>query len=151
MRFTQVKEMFEQVSEFHGQLADYYTQLSDAADQQRIKLLLEHLGSHQRHLQETLKNYEGDTSRHVMDAFVDCVNCEEMLITCKQSPVTADMSVEGVIRAAMDVDRCLQRFYREVADKADSETVRDVFENLIDYEESELRKLALDALAVEEM
>ena len=119
MRFTQVREMFDQVGEFRGQLADYYEQLSDRADQQRVKLLLEHLGSHQRHLQQTLKDYEGDTSRHVMDAFVDCVGCEEMLITCKQSPITAEMSVEGVIRAAMDVDRCLQHFYREVADKAE--------------------------------
>jgi rubrerythrin len=143
--------MFKHVGEFHGELADYYEELSDSADQARVKMLLDHLGSHERHLKESLDAYEGDTTRHVMDAFVDCVGCDEILITCRQTPVTPEMSVEGVIRVAMDVDRCLQHFYREVADKAESETVRDVFRNLIDQEESELRRLALDAMGVEEM
>ena len=151
MRISQVKDMFKQVSEFHGELADYYEHLSDSAEQERVKMLLDHLGSHERHLKESLKAYEGDTSRHVMDAFVDCVACDQILITCRQTPVTPEMSVEGVIRVAMDVDTCLQHFYREVADTADSETVREVFRNLIDQEESELRRLALDAMGVEEM
>jgi rubrerythrin len=151
MRFTQVKDTFEQVGELHSQLAAYYEQLSDSADQQRVKLLLDHLGSHERHLQESLKAYEGDEIRHVMEAYVDCVACDDILATCKQTPVTPDMSVEGVIRVAMDVDKCLQHFYREVADRAQSGTVREIFENLIDKEESELRQLALDAMGAEEM
>ena len=151
MRITQVKDMFAQVSDFHGELADYYEHLSDSTEQTRIKLLLDHLGSHERHLEESLKAYEGDTGRHVMDAFVDCVACDDILITCRQTPVTPEMSVEGVINVAMDVDKCLQHFYREVADKADSETVREVFRNLIDQEESELRNLALDAMGAQEM
>jgi succinate dehydrogenase flavin-adding protein (antitoxin of CptAB toxin-antitoxin module) len=151
MRFTQVKEMFEQVGAFHGQLADYYEHLSDSTDQQRVKLLLDHLGSHERHLEETLKAYEGDTTRHVMDTYVDCVGCDEIFITCQQTPVTPDMTVQGVIGTAMDVDRCLQHFYRQVADKADSEAVREIFENLIEQEESELRNLALDALGGADM
>jgi hypothetical protein len=151
MRFTQVKDVFQEVSKLHNQLANYYEQLSDTAEQERVKLLLNHIGSHSRHLEESLKAYEGDKDRHVMDTFVDCISCGDILITCKQMPVTPDMSVEGVTRLAMDVDRCLQRFYREVADKAESEKVRELFRNLIDQEESELRKLALDAMAVEEM
>lgn len=46
----------------------------------------------------------------------------------------------------MDVDRCLLHFYREVAGNAQTETVRDVFTNLVDMEEAELRMLAFGAL-----
>ena len=151
MRFTQVRDVFREVSRLHSELADYYERLSDTADQERVKLLLNHIGSHSRRLEKSLKAYEGDTHRRVMDAFVDCVSCGDILITCRQMPVTPDMSVEGVTRLAIDVDRCLQRFYREVADKAESENVRELFRNLIDQEESELHKLALDAIAAEEM
>jgi len=83
--------------------------------------------------------------------FVDCIYCDEILVTCEQTPITPTMTVDGVIRVAMDVDNCLLRFYREVATNADSETVREVFRNLIDAEEGELRKLATNALAAVDM
>lgn len=146
MRLTQVRNTLDQVREFHGQLADYYTQLSDESAQQRLKLLLDHLASHETHLQESLAAYEKDAPQKVMNTFVDCIYCDEIMATCKQTPITPDMSVDGVIQVAMDIDTCLLRFYREVAENADSVTVREVFGNLIDAEEAELRKLALDAL-----
>ena len=109
-------------------------------------MLLDHLSSHEQHLQTSLVAYEEDASRQVMDTYVDCIYCDEILATCEQTPVTPEMSVEGVIRVAMDVDNCLLRFYREVAARADSETVREVFRSLIEVEEGELRKLAMNAL-----
>ena len=146
MRLTQVRNTLDQVREFHGQLANYYTQLSDEAAQQRLKLLLDHLASHETHLQESMAAYEQDAPKKVMDTYVDCIYCDEILATCEQTPITPEMSIEGVIQVAMDVDTCLLRFYREVAESADSVTVREVFGNLIDAEEAELRQLALDAL-----
>lgn len=146
MRFAQVRSMLDQVREFHGQLAEYYGQLSDKSAQERLKLLLDHMSSHERNLQTSLSEYEEDAPRKVMDTYVDCIYCDEILATCEQTPIAPEMSVDGVIRVAMDVDNCLLRFYREVAESADSETVREVFRNLIDGEEAELRKLAMDAL-----
>jgi len=151
MRFTQVRKMLDQVREFHGQLAEYYNQLSDTAAQERVKLLLDHMSSHEQHLQKSLAAYEEDESRQVMDTYVDCIYCDEILATCEQSPITPQLDVDGVIRVAMDVDNCLLRFYREVAANADSETVREVFRNLIDAEEAELRKLAMNALGAKDM
>src|SRR5210317_140472 len=40
------------------------------------------------------------------------------------------------------------QFYSEVAEKVESERVRDVFRNLVEMEESELRQLAFSALQV---
>lgn len=151
MRFTQVRNMLDQVREFHGQLAEYYNQLSDAAAQERVKLLLDHMSSHEEQLQVGLGAYEEDASKQVMDTWVDCKYCNEILATCEQTPITPHLDVGGVIRVAMDVDNCLLRFYREVAENADSETVREVFRNLIDAEEAELRKLALNALGAKDM
>lgn len=151
MRFTQVRNMLDQVREFHGQLAEYYSQLSDTAAQHRVKLLLDHMSSHEKHLQSSLAAYEEDASQQVMNTYVDCIYCDEILATCEQTPIAPQTDVDGVIKVAMDVDNCLLRFYREVAENADSETVREVFRNLIDSEEAELRKLALNALAAVDM
>ena len=146
MRFTQIRNTLDQVRDFHGQLAEYYSQLSDQAAQQRVKMLLDHMSSHQQNLQSSMADYEEGASQQVMETWVDCSRCEEIIMTCEQTPIAPDLSVDSVIKVAMDVDQCLLHFYREVAESAETETVRDVFRNLIDMEEAELRKLAMSAL-----
>jgi rubrerythrin len=147
----QVRNMLDQIRDFHGQLAEYYAQLSDKTEQQRVKMLLDHMSGHEQDLQSSLAAYEDGAASQVMDTWVDCSHCDEIIATCKQTPIAPETSVEGVIGVAMDVDRCLLHFYREAADKAETETVRDVFKNFIDMEEAELRKLALSALQVADM
>ena len=146
IRYSQVKNMLEQVRDFHGQLVQYYDRLSKEAEQQRVKMLLEHMSKHEQDLQDGLRAYEETATQNVMDTYVDCEYCNEILATCRQTPIAPETSVEGVIRVAMDVDNCLLRFFREVAEHAETERVRDVFKNLVEMEESELRKLATNAL-----
>jgi rubrerythrin len=140
--------MLDEVRDFHGQLAEYYHQLSESTDRQRVKLLLDHMSDHEKQLQESLRDYEEDASKQVMNTWVDCKYCNEVLATCEQIPIGPETSVDSIVQATLDIDSCLVRFYREVADKAESEKVRDVFQNLVDMEENELRKLALSALQV---
>jgi len=148
MRYAQVRDMLDRVSDFHGQLAEYYHQLSESTDRQRVKLLLDHMSGHEKQLQESLHDYEEDASKQVMNTWVDCKYCNEVLATCEQIPIAPETSVDSVVQATLDIDRCLVRFYREVATKVESEKVRDVFQNLVEMEENELRKLALSALQV---
>jgi rubrerythrin len=146
IRYSQVKDMLEQVRDVHGQLVLYYDRLSKEAEQRRVKMLLDHMSKHEQDLQDGLRAYEETATQGVMDTYVDCKYCDEILVTCKQTPIAPETSVEGVIRVAMDIDNCLLRFFRESAEHAETERVRDVFKNLVDMEESELRKLAMNAL-----
>lgn len=151
MRYGKVRDMLGQVREFHGQLSDYYHQLSESADRKRIKLVLDHMSDHEKHLQEGLADYEEGASKQVMETWVDCKHCNDVLATCERIPIAQETSINSVIKAAMEIDSCLIRFYREVADKVEPERVREVFRNLVDMEEGELRKLAFDALQIGDM
>jgi len=111
-------------------------------------LLLDHMSNHEEQLQASLGAYEDDASEQVMNTWVDCKYCNEVLATCEQMPIAPETSVDNVVKATLDIDSCLIRFYREVADKVESGKVRDVFRNLVEMEEGELRKLALSALQV---
>ena len=142
MRFTQVRNMFDQVREFHGQLAEYYDGLSDEETQQRVKMLLDYMSSHEKNLQASLSAYGEGIPQVVFDTWVDCRYCEEVLATCEQTPITPELSVDGVTKVAMDVDQCLIHFYRAVVENAEFHTVREVFRNMIAMEEDELRKQA---------
>ncbi len=146
IRYSQVKNMLEQVRDFHGQLVQYYDRLSKEAEQQRVKMLLDHMSKHEKDLQEGLRAYEETATQNVMDTYIDCEYCNEILATCRQTPIAPETSIQGVVRVAMDVDNCLLRFFRAVAEQAETERVRDVFRNLVEMEESELRKLATNAL-----
>ena len=148
MRYLQVKNMLDQIHDFHGQLAEYYNQVSNSTEQQRIKMLLEHMSKHEQDLQEGLRAYEETAPQGAMNTYVDCEYCNEILVTCKQTLIAPETSVEGVMRVAMDVDNCLMRFFREAAQQAETESVREIFRNLVEMEEAELRKLALNALQV---
>lgn len=148
MKYMQVKNMLDQIRDFHGQLAEYYNQVSNSAGQQRIKMLLDHMSKHEKDLQEGLRAYQESAPQGAMDTYVVCEYCNEILVTCKQMPIAPETSIEGVIKVAMDVDNCLMRFFREAAQQAETETVREIFRNLVDMEEAELRRLALGALQV---
>ena len=145
-RFVQVRDLLDQVRDFHGQLAGYYHGLSDRAAMARVSLLLDYMSSHEKNLQASLAAFEEGASRQVMDTWVDGRHCEEIIATCKQTPLAPDLSVDGVTQVALDVDACLTHFYQEVATKAETESVREVFGNLISMEQSELRTLARNAL-----
>lgn len=146
MRYAQVRNMLDQVRDFHEKLSEYYDQLSKESEQQRIKMLLDHMSKHEHDLSEGLGAYEESATKNVMDTYVDCDHCNQILATCEQTPIAPETSVEGVIKAAIDIDNCLMRFFQEVADYAETERVRDVFRNLVEMEEAELRNLALNAL-----
>ena len=146
MRYSQVKNMLDQIRDFHGQLVEYYERLSKETEQQRVKMLLEHMSKHEQELQEGLRAYEETAAKNIMDSFVGCEYCDEILATCRHTPIAPETSIEGVIKVAMDVDNCLLRFFREVAESAETERVREVFKNFIELEEGELRRLAMNAL-----
>ncbi len=140
--------MLDRIRDFHGELSTYYHQLSESTDKQRVKLLLDHMSSHEKQLQDSLLAYEEDASKQVMDTWVDCTYCNEILATCEQTPIAQESGVDSVIKATLHIDNCLLQFYREVAANVESQRVRDVFQNLVELEEGELRKLALNALQV---
>ena len=146
MRYSQVKNMLDQIRDFHGQLVEYYDQLSKKTEQQRLKMLLEYMSKHEKDLQEGLRAYEETAAKNVMDSFVDCEFSDEILATCRHTAISPETSIEGVIKVAMDVDNCLLRFFREVAERAETEKVREAFRGFIDLEEGELRRLAMNAL-----
>ena len=85
--------MLDQIRDFHGQL-------SDKAAQQWVKILLDHMSSHERILQQGLSAYEDDATRQVLDSRVTCRHCEEILAICELIPITPELSVDAITMMA---------------------------------------------------
>ena len=145
-RFVQVRDLLEQAAAFHGRMAGFYHGLSEKAEQVRVRLLLDYISTHETNLRDSLEAYDDEASDGIHDTRVDRDYCDRIVHACEQLPGEPPLDLDGVIRLAMKVDSDLIGYYDELAHKADTESVREVFRNLVAQEQSELRRLARQAL-----
>ena len=142
MPFTQTKDVLKQASKFHHKLSEFYEDLKDSAEKERTKALLDYLSRHEQYLEDCLKEFTKEVSKNVSDSYFQYVSDASSLKDIKNFEIKSSMEVEDVVAAAMHFDACLIKFYREMADKARSSKVREVFENLLVMEEHEQIELS---------
>ena len=61
------------------------------------------------------------------------------------------MTVEDIMEIGTTIDNCLIASYKEVADKATTPEIREIFENLLQMEEQEKHVKARLALGINDM
>ena len=149
-RYVQVRDLLEQAARFHGDLAGFYHRLAGEAGQQRVKLLLDYMSTHETNLKDSLDVFDEEASEGVLNTWIDRDYCDRIVHACENMPQPPALDVENVIHLAMTVDDSLIRFYEELERKTDVESVREVFRNLVSMEQTELRRLALNALTAQD-
>jgi rubrerythrin len=149
-RYVQVRDLLEQAARFHGDLAGFYHRLAGEAGQERVKLLLDYMSTHETNLKDSLDVFDEEASEGVLNTWIDRDYCDRIVHACENMPQPPALDVENVIHLAMTVDDSLIRFYEELERKTDVESVREVFRNLVSMEQTELRRLALNALTAQD-
>lgn len=143
--FEQVKDVLDYGIELHGELTKLYDRLADRSQQARAKLLLDYLGRHEYARAEALQRYEADSHAGRLDVWLQyapTLEVEQRLADCAIRP---DMSVDEVMRVALDFDDALIDIYKEAAREAEDTQARALFENLIVMEEKEKQRFIRDA------
>ena len=149
-RYVQVRDLLEQAARFHGDLAGFYHRLAGEAGQERVKLLLDYMSTHETNLKDSLDVFDEEASEGVLNTWIDRDYCDRIVHACENMPQPPALDVENVIHLAMTVDDSLIRFYEDLERKTDVESVREVFRNLVSMEQTELRRLALNALTAQD-
>lgn len=147
MPFDQTKDVLNQARKFHHKLSEFYEDLKDSTDKERTRALLDYLSRHEQYLEDCLKEFQQDVSKNVLDSYFQYGSDASNLSGISEFIIKDEMSVEDVVAAAMYFDACLIKFYREIAQKARSNKVREVFENLLvmeEHEQIELSKTTLE-------
>ena len=148
MGCERTRDILAEAEAFHRQIGEYYHQLSDQAEKQRIKMLLDYLGRHEEHLANSLADYEQNASAAVLDTWFQSKHKLNVCEILKDVKIAPEMSVDDVIELGLKLDECLITIYRDLAEDAQSEDVRTVFQNLLDMEEEEKRQLVRNSLRV---
>lgn len=151
MPFDQTKDVLEHAREFHRKLGLFYEELKESASKERTRTLLDHMSRHERYLDGALAQYEEQVSDNVLDSFFKYGSESSKITAIADFEILPDMGVDDVVAAAMHFDGCLIAFYREMAQRALSEKVREVFENLLEMEQHEQIELSKQALGMDSL
>jgi rubrerythrin len=147
MAFDQTKDVLEHARKFHQKLSVFYEDLKESASKERARALLDYMSRHEQYLADCLAQYEEQVSDNVLDTYFKYGSKSTEMTAITDFEIKPEMDVDDVVAAAMHFDACLIEFYREMAQRALSEKVREVFENLLvmeQHEQIELSKQALD-------
>ncbi len=140
------RELLHEIKDFHGLLAKFYTASVSKVDRDRVKPLLEYMGRHERRLEDCLAKYEETAAKRVLDTWFafppDIVECALF----DGVSVTQDTSVDDIIQMTLELDDCLVRFFKRIAELAVSDDVRELSTNLATMEEQEEGRVARVAL-----
>ena len=151
MAFDQTKDVLEHAREFHRKLGVFYEKLKDSAGEERTRALLDHMSRHEKHLDGCLAQYEEQVSDNVLDTYFKYGSENTKITSVDDFEIKPEMNIDDVMAAAMHFDACLIEFYREMARRALSEKVREVFENLLEMEQHEQLELSKQALGIESL
>jgi hypothetical protein len=135
--FEQVKDVLDYGKLVHADLCKLYESLNVESQQERVKMLLDYLSRHERHLEETLSRFEAGSHQDVLDTWLQYAPSINVLKLIGNQTIRPDMSVDEVVKLAVEFDDALVEFYREAADECGLPRINEVFLNLIELEKQE--------------
>jgi len=150
MPFESTRDVLERARTFHRKLAEYYEQLGAVQGKDKVRMLLDYMGRHERRLEEAIANYEEDASRGVLNTWFKYTPEQATYRCFEDIEVKPDMTVEEVIKTALRMDNCLVELYRGMAERSVSEEVRQLFDDLLRLEQSEELAMVRSALEINE-
>lgn len=151
MPYGQAKEILEYAREFHRKAGALYQQLADSNQSARVKLLLDYLIRHEKHLERALEDYEQSITTTALNSWYQYTKEQRTFQPLDSLQYSDNMSVEDIIKIGTTIDNCLVASYKGVADMATSAEVREIFENLLTMEEQEKHVKARIALGINDM
>ena len=144
MSQERVLDVIDHARDFYAQLSVYYHELSDIAERERVKIFLDYLSACEKRHEQALIEYEADAPRDIINTWFKC-GADKATATCfKTSTLSADMDVDTVLREALRLDQCLSELYQEVIDRAQTDSIKEVFSNLLESNKKDMHNLVRD-------
>ncbi len=150
--FKQARDVLDYAKNFHHELSNYYRSLNDKTDQVRVKMLLDYLAVHEEKLETNIKRIEENVSGKVLETWFKYTLCEDLRKELANMIYKiGDVSVEEIIRMAIQLDDCLIKIYKKIAANSDIPEVREIFQNLSELEDHQKRRFVMDSTRMYDM
>ena len=146
MASEQTRDILGRAQRFHEDVSRYYQQQVNISGRERIRMLLDYLSRHEHQLATSLAEYEDSASEKVLNTWFNSRHELDPCTFLNEFKLTADTSVDDIIELGLRLDDCLIAVYQDLAENAECEEVRGVFQNLLEMEQKEKCQLARNSL-----
>lgn len=151
VRYKTIRDVVEFSQQLHTKLAHQYAELEQLATSERARLMLDYLQRHERHLTETLAQYEADAAKGIMETWMQYVpECHVNELLEKVRDVSLN-DVDDIVATALEVDDCLIKIYEDMAGNNDLDELKVVAQNLMQLESNEMHQVARSALRLNDL
>lgn len=151
MRIEQVKDILEHTRRFHELISDYYQDLSKHTDKERLRIILDYLAEHERHLENALAEYEKCAAKEILNVWLPYSPCQKHLVEFRLKLEAYDISPKEIAEKIIALDDCVINMYKELLSQTDSSEVKDVLHSILDFEEQEKRIAVRDLVWMEDV
>jgi bacterioferritin (cytochrome b1) len=146
-----VKALLDQARNFHGQLREFYAQCGSSSASERVKMLTNYMEGREDALEKAIADYESNAAKRILETSLKFTPGDEITSCFDDLKITPGMTVDDVLRLGLKLDEALVRFYRQIAEDAACEDVRDLFSHLMAQEEREKRQTVRSAMELEQL
>lgn len=138
MKIDTISDIIRHTKAFHKMAADYYMELSENSNKERLKILLNYLAIHEKHLEETFAEYEDVAGTIVIDFWIKYNSCDDKLYKLQNSKFSP-ATYEELIELAIELDECVIKMFKYLRDNAKTEELRNIFNDILKLEKNESR------------
>ncbi|HUL11170.1 MAG TPA: hypothetical protein VLU73_03250 [Methylococcaceae bacterium] len=146
--FEQVKDVLDHGRKLHAELRKFYDSLNGQNQQDRVRMVLDYLSRHEQNREEALERFEHDARKGILETWMQYAPSSTVEQKLKATCIAPNMSVDEVLKLAMEFDNALVELYKEAAREAEEDHVKAVFQDLVKMENGEKERLARDTMSM---
>lgn len=144
MAVVTVAEIMLHADAFERLLAEFYEKVSEKTQRDGVRLLTDYMSRHRRRIAEVLAKLSPEQLSRVLTT---PLRYDPEVADCRcfdDKELSPDATTSQVLDAAVELDGCLIRLYRQSARQAGDMELRELFESLVRAEwrdQIELKKI----------
>jgi len=151
MHYKTVKDVVDHSRRLHQQISQLYSEMGQQQPQEKVKMLLDYLQRHEKHLEDALCQFEKDKSQKVLDSWFQYAPDQDLTEVLASIEIKENMSTDEVIGMALKLDDYFIELYENMVESSRSSDAKSVFQNLLDMEKQEKIRTARTALTINDM
>lgn len=151
MRFKTMKDVIDYSRELHNRLSQQYSELEQLATSERARLMLDYLQRHERHLAETLDQYEVVAAKGLMDTWLQYAPDFPIDTLLDKARNSALNDVDKLVASALEIDDCMLKIYRDIVEKSDLDDIKELAKSLLQMENNEEHNIARNAFRLQDL
>jgi len=148
-KFEQVKDVLDYGKFLHAEMKALAERIEDQEQSARIRLLLDYLKRHEDELAASLEKFERETQAHILNLWLPYPPDPKIEKKLRAIKIHPHMTVEEIAKIVLDFEDALIELYKESLNEIDDVHVQEILQNLVQLEDAEKRRFAMNLARME--